>query len=135
MPKDDATLSAASVGSAMRETRKPVGLTGLEYRKEWNRLNRDRTRAAWRRYMERHPEKKRKIPRDVVSKYRSERRHKDKGRYYAGWENASQRQTRWTAKETELLVTHTGTDRELSALLGRSISAIQHRRRRMKTDE
>lgn len=134
MTHDVAGPSVASLGSAMRETRKPVGLTGLEYRKEWNRLNRDRMRAAWRRYTERHPEKRRKIPREVVAKYRSERRHKDKGRYYAGWENASQRQTRWTAKETELLMAYTGTDRQLSALLGRSISAIQKRRHRMLND-
>jgi hypothetical protein len=33
MTHDDAGPSGESAGSAMRGTRKPVGLTGLEYRK------------------------------------------------------------------------------------------------------
>jgi hypothetical protein len=119
----------------MPETRKPVGLTGLEYRKEWNRLNRDRTRAASRRYIKRHPEKTRKMPREVVERYRSERRHEDKRRYYSGWESARQRGTRWTAEETGLLVNHRGTDRQLASLLGRSIRAIQKRRHRLMASE
>ena len=107
---------------------RPTGVTGSEYRRQWNRLNRERVKAASKRWLERHPERQRPIPREVVQKYRRERRNKDKPRYYSGWEQAKNRRTRWTLGETELLTSFAGTDRELSKLLGRSISAIQHRR-------
>jgi hypothetical protein len=63
-----------------------------------------------------------------VQKYREHRRKKDKPKYYAGWEQAKNRRTKWTLGEIELLATFAGTDRELSKVLGRSINAIQKRR-------
>jgi hypothetical protein len=114
------------------KTQKPVGLKGVEYRKAWNKLNKDRMRAASRRYLEQHPERKRKIPKEVVERYRKNRRKGDKPKYYAGWENATNRKQEWTSEDTLLLLGFKGTDRELSGLIGRSIAAIQQRRCRLR---
>lgn len=115
-------------GEQLHPTVQPTGLRGAEYRREWNRLNRVRMRAHHKNFYLRHPEKIKKFPREVKERYRHTRRKKDKVRYYAGWEKAENRRTRWTTEETELLLSHTGTDRELSQVLGRSVNAIQKRR-------
>jgi hypothetical protein len=126
--KDEAEQSNPSTGSPLPQPVRPTGVTGAEYRRQWNRLNRARVNAASKRWLERHPERRKPIPREVVQKYRKERRHKDKPRYYSGWEQAKHRGTRWTLGEIELLASFAGTDRELSKMLGRSINAIQKRR-------
>lgn len=119
-------------GSVMAETIKPVGVTGAEYRRQWNKLNRERMREAQRAFYKRHPEKKRKIPRSVVERYRKYRRKSNKPHYLRGWEEAKNRRTKWTAEESDLVLNFAGTDRELSAVIGRSINAIQRRRYRLK---
>ena len=118
--------------SVATETIKPVGVSGAEYRRQWNKLNRERMREVQRAFYKRHPEKRRKIPRHVVENYRKYRRKTNKPRYYRGWEEAKNRRTKWTAEESNLVLTFAGTDRELSAAIGRSIGAIQHRRNRLK---
>lgn len=128
MTQDAAAMSAPSAGSPLPPPVRPTGVTGAEYRRQWNRLNRERVNAATRRWLARHPERQRPIPREVVQKYREQRRKKDKPRYYAGWEQAKNRRTIWTLGEIETLASFAGTDRELSRLLGRSISAIQKKR-------
>jgi hypothetical protein len=120
------------VSEEKSKTTKPVGVSGAEYRRQWNRLNKDRIRKAQKKYYARHPEKHRQIPREVVEKYRIERRAHNKPHYYRGWDKAPNRKTRWTDKETEILIRHEGADRQLSAILGRSINAIQKRRHRMR---
>ena len=111
---------------------RPVGVSGAEYRRQWNKLNRARMRKIQRRWYENHPEKQKKFPRSVREKWQPLRKQKDKSRYRRNWEKAPNRRTRWTTDETNTLLTFTGTDRELSAILGRSISAIQLRRHALK---
>ena len=128
MTNDNEEPSAASAGSPLPPPVRPTGVTGAEYRRQWNRLNRERVNAASRRWLERHPERRRPIPREVVQRYREQRRKKDKPKYYSGWEQAKNRRTRWTLGEIEMIASFAGTDRELSKLLGRSINAIQKKR-------
>jgi hypothetical protein len=89
-------------------------------------------REVQRAFYKRHPEKRRKIPRYVVENYRKYRRKSNKPHYLRGWEEAKNRRTKWTAEESNLVLTFVGTDRELAAAIGRSIGAIQHRRNRLK---
>jgi hypothetical protein len=123
-----------SAVNAAVETKKPVGVSGAEYRRQWNRLNRDRLRLAGRRYYANHPEKRRKIPTEVTAIYRAERRRLNKPHYYRDWKKAANRLARWTVEDSRTLIEFTGTDRELSAVLGRSISAIQKRRHLLRQD-
>jgi hypothetical protein len=110
----------------------PVGVSGAEYRRQWNKLNRARMRKIQSRWLKNHPEKQKKFPRSVRDKWQPLRKQKDQIRYRRNWEKAPNRRTRWTTAETNTLLTFTGTDRELSAILGRSISAIQLRRHVLK---
>ena len=112
-------------------TVKPVGVSGKEYRRLWNRLNRERCRQAGHRFRERHPELQRPIPREVVMKYRAEKRHLDKPRYYGGWEKAKRRCEPWDCIDDELVMTCDVNDRALGKMIGRSINAIQKRRYRL----
>lgn len=115
------------------DTVQPAGVSGAEYRRLWNKLNRQRMRAHSKAYRERHPEKQRKIPRWVVERYRSSgARKRHQKVYYGGWEQCKNRRTKWTSEETNVLLSHSGTDRELSAAIGRSIRAIQIRRSRLR---
>lgn len=110
----------------------PVGVSGAEYRRQWNKLNKARIRKSQREWYKNHPEKHKKFPRAVRDKWRPLNKKKEKVRYYSNWEKAPNRTTRWTTEETNTLLSFTGTDRELSALLGRSVRAIQMRRHVLK---
>ena len=109
----------------------PVGVHGAEYRRQWNRLNREVMRVVSHNYSKRHGIS---IPKWVVEKYRSEKRHLDKHRYYAGWENAKRRNEPWDCIDDELVMAQDVTDRELGKMIGRSIKAIQTRRHRLRKE-
>ncbi len=110
------------------DTTKPVGVTGAEYRKQWNRLNSHRMREASRRYRKNHPERASKFPREVREHYRKHKRKFYKPIYYRDWDKAENRNKPWTIEDQKLVETFNGTDRELSRIIGRSIQAIQKRR-------
>ena len=66
-----------------------------------------------------------------VEKWRTTKR-KQKNRYYGKTENAKNGNNPWTKEEIDMVMEHKLTDRELSALLGRSMMAIQKVRSRQK---
>ena len=115
-------------------TIKPIGVIGAEYRRQWNRLNRERCKESTRRFRTNHPEKQRKIPAYVVQRYRKKRRLNKQFRilikqhYYRGWDKAKRRCQLWDCIDDELVMHFDGTDRTLSEMIGRSINAIQKRR-------
>jgi hypothetical protein len=55
-----------------------------------------------------------------------------KAAYHAGWQNAASRFKRWDEIEDSVVMEHKKPDRELSAELGRSVTAIQQRRVKLK---
>ena len=106
------------------------GLKGVEYRKAWNKLYREKCRQAELAWRKRNPDK--------VKELRKKRRNLDfrgsgngKKRYYSGWESASMRCERWGVVEDCMVMDRKANDRELAKQLGRSISAIQIRRNRL----
>lgn len=58
-----------------------------------------------------------------------------KKRNYAQTQGAPNHRKPWTLADMALLTEFDGTDRELSAKIGRSVQAIQHMRHRTKEDK
>lgn len=108
-------------------------LKGIEYRKAWNKLNREKCRNANKAWRLRNPDKVGKVPQWLRDEYRaSGKRKKHKAVYYGGWDKASMRCEPWGVVEDCMVMDRKMTDRELSLELGRSIRAIQIRRCKMK---
>lgn len=61
-----------------------------------------------------------------------EKRYTGKKRYYAQFQGGENSGKTWTSEEMDLLTTFEGTDRELSAKIGRSVQAIQGMRSKVK---
>ena len=116
------------------------GLKGIEYRKAWNKLHREKMNEVSRNYRKRHPEVaharwlvfKEKhpelghIPDFLKKEYRGN--GKGKKKYYGGFESAKCRGNRWDVIEDCMVMERKMTDRSLARELERSISAIQGRR-------
>jgi hypothetical protein len=128
----DAAQPVAADAAGLPATVRPVGVSGAEYRRQWNKLNKARIRKSQREWYKNHPEKHKKFPKSVRDKWRPLNKKKHRARYYSDWEKAVNRTTRWTTDETNTLLSFTGTDRELAAVLGRSVGAIQLRRHALK---
>lgn len=61
-------------------------------------------------------------------------------KYYGRTTNAINSRQRWTVRELDIVMEHSMTDREISALIGRSVKAIQllrcrENKKRKKVDE
>ena len=61
-----------------------------------------------------------------------EKRYADKNRYYGKTSYSRNCGARWTQVEEELIIKHELSDRELSAMLGRSMGSIQKKRCKLK---
>lgn len=109
------------------------GLKGIEYRKAWNRLHRDRCRKAESEWRKRNPGKVGKFPQWLRDEYRTlGKRKKHNVVYYGGWDKATMRCEPWGVVEDCIVMDRKMSDRELSLELGRSIRAIQVRRCKLK---
>jgi len=61
--------------------------------------------------------------------------NRQKRRYYAKTQNAENRNQPWTIEEIDMVMEHKITDSELSAVIGRSVGAIQNMRSKQKAEE
>jgi hypothetical protein len=60
-----------------------------------------------------------------------EKRYSGKQRYYDKTRNAPNRRQPWSAEHERLVLEHTIPDSQLSAIIGRSVNAIQRKRTRL----
>ena len=61
-----------------------------------------------------------------------EKRYANKNKYYGKTSYSRNCGARWTQAEKELVIKHELSDRELSAILGRSMASIQMQRHKLK---
>jgi hypothetical protein len=124
------------------------GLKGLEYRKAWNKLFKEKCRAAQKAYRERNPEKCRDALRAWLSKsgfqYYKDLHKKNLAKYGVAKCTYISRQSEkkatmarqpWGVVEDEILTCGKYTEYELVDKLGRSIRAIQRRKWRLRQED
>jgi hypothetical protein len=81
----DAAQPAAAEAAGLPATVRPVGVSGAEYRRQWNKLNKARIRKSQREWYKNHPEKHKKFPKSVRDKWRPLNKKKHRARYYSDW--------------------------------------------------
>ena len=116
------------------------GLKGIEYRKAWNKLHRERMREQAREWRKANPEKVHMKGKERYAKNPERlkglmRKMKNDGswkkvhaRYYAGAEDAKWKGEPWGVVEECMVMERKMSDHELAEELGRSVRAIQIKR-------
>ena len=116
------------------------GLKGIDYRKAWNKLHRERMREQAREWRKANPEKvhmkgKNRYAKSPERLKELMRKMKDDGswkkvhaRYYAGAEDAKWKGEPWGVVEECMVMERKMSDHELAEGLGRSVRAIQIKR-------
>jgi len=105
------------------------GLKGIEYRKAWNKLHRDKTRLAQREFRKRHPE---------MYHQRHVKHMADHGMAAISRinipfrEKATQRYQRWVVREDEVVMSGNLTMKQCALLLGRSLRAVMNRKHKLR---
>ena len=135
--KEEIAGSIYSISFHTPPSEKPTGVSGAEYRRQWNRLNKDRINLAGRRYSERVglklSDEAKEFFRERIRKNPNFKKEEAQ-RLRSGWEKAERRREPWDCIDDDLVMNFEGRDRELGKIIGRSMNAIQKRRHNLRLD-
>ena len=109
------------------------GLKGAEYRKAWNKLNRDRMKEVNKAWSARNPGKDRARIQAWHNKNPGKRNaQRGDEKYYAGHEKAKSKGQPWGVVEDYIVMDSGEPDKIIAEKLGRSVKAVEIRRCRLK---
>jgi hypothetical protein len=104
------------------------GLKGIEYRKAWNKLHRDKTRLAQREFRVRHPDIYKKRHHQHMLKHGMAETSRANIPFR---EKATQSYQRWVLRDDEMVMSGQLTIKQCALRLGRSLRAVMNRRHKL----
>ena len=104
------------------------GLKGIEYRKAWNKLHRDKTRIAQREFRKRHPELHKQRHQEHMTKHGMAAISRANIPFR---EKATQRYQRWVVREDQMVMSGQFTLKQCALKLGRSLRAVMNRKHKL----